>query len=143
MGDKVDNIMILIKEIDEKTKKLTSMYRSLRRDIIKDKKDLEKFKNKQKKGKNNKNRSGIHQPYTVSEKLCSFMQKPKGTKIARTDATVYVNKYIKSKKLQNPENKKEIIPDNKLRDLFNIKEDINITYFQIPGCLNHHFTNKD
>ena len=66
------------------------------------------------------------------------MNKTEGEKAARTEVTQYIIQYIKEKKLQNKENKQEIILDNKLSNLLNCGENT-ITYFTIQKYMNQHF----
>jgi chromatin remodeling complex protein RSC6 len=102
------------------TKKIASLERKIN-------------KNKQKK----KKPSGFAKPSKISSQLCSFLNKPPGTKIARTDVTRHLINYIKEHKLQDNDNKKTICPDQKLKNLLDINN--NITFFSIQGLMNKHF----
>ena len=82
--------------------------------------------------------SGFAKPTNISKELCTFMNKTEGEKAARTEVTQYIIQYIKEKKLQNKENKQEIILDNKLSNLLNCGENT-ITYFTIQKYMNQHF----
>ena len=53
------------------------------------------------------------------------------TKIPRTQVTKFMNKYIKDNDLQNPEKRSEIIPNKMLKELLDIDETTNLTYFNI------------
>ena len=89
------------------------------------------FKNKRKYDPN-RTPSGFAKPSLISDELCSFLNKPLGSKMARTDVTKEVNTYIKAHNLQNPENKKKITPDDTLRKLLVIDvNDDNLTYFSM------------
>jgi len=83
--------------------------------------------------------SGIVKPTDVSEEICQFMNQPKGTKLARTQVTKFLTDYIKEHNLQNPENKREIKPDDKLKNLLKITEGEVLTYFNLQTKLKHHF----
>jgi chromatin remodeling complex protein RSC6 len=91
----------------------------------------------QKKNKKRKNPSGFAKPSKISTELCSFMNKPAGTKVARTEVTRYLINYIKENKLQEDDNRRSICPDERLRNLLDVK--INITFFSIQSLMNKHF----
>ena len=92
-----------------------------------------------KKSKTKKRPSGFAIPSKVSKELCHFMGKEEESEIARTDVTKYISKYIKDKRLQNPENKRVILPDDKLKKLLSITIDDELTYFNIQKYMNKHF----
>ena len=91
----------------------------------------------QKKNKKRKNPSGFAKPSKISSELCSFMNKPPGTKVARTEVTRYLINYIKEHKLQDDANRTSICPDEKLSTLLDVKK--NITFFSIQSFMNKHF----
>jgi chromatin remodeling complex protein RSC6 len=83
--------------------------------------------------------SGFAKPCKVTKELCNFMNKNEGTEIARTDVTKALIKYIKENKLENEKNSKIIKPDNKLKYLLEIKDEEELTYFNIQKYMNKHF----
>lgn len=92
----------------------------------------------------NKRRSGFAQPAKISKELCEFMDKAEGTKIARTEVTQFIIGYINENKLQNPDNRKEITPDDKLRKLLGVGDSDEVTYFNLQKYMNRHFpSDKD
>lgn len=98
---------------------------------------LEKEANKNKL-KGNRKPSGFAVPGKISPELCKFMNKPHGYEAARTEVTKYIIKYIQENNLQNPKNKREILPDNDLKQLLNNKKEP-VTYFSIQRLMNPHF----
>jgi len=103
------------------------------------KKELEKNKNK-----GNKNPSGFAKPTKVTNDLCKFMNRQEGSEIARTDVTKALIHYIESNNLQNSENKKVIMPDEKLKILLGLdeKKEVTLTYFNLQKYMNKHFVNN-
>tara|TARA_Y100000816_G_C26105066_1_gene586887 strand:+ start:3498 stop:4136 length:639 start_codon:yes stop_codon:yes gene_type:complete len=91
----------------------------------------------------NRQPTGFAKPSLISEELCKFLNKPSGTKMARTDVTKEVNKYIKEHNLQNPENKKEIKADSTLTKLLNLKKGDGLNYFSLQKYLKDHFPKED
>lgn len=91
----------------------------------------------------NRQPTGFAKPSLISEELCKFLDKPSGTKMARTDVTKEVNKYIKEHNLQNPANKKEIKADATLTKLLNLKKGDDLNYFSLQKFLKDHFPKED
>tara|TARA_Y100000817_G_scaffold310726_1_gene301811 strand:- start:1682 stop:2176 length:495 start_codon:yes stop_codon:yes gene_type:complete len=111
--------------------------RVLEKNVLRQQKLSDKI-NKKKRKKSNKP-SGFALPTPISEELSTFMSKEKGELVARTEVTRYIIDYIKTKKLQNPENGQLIIPDNALKKLLEIKEDESLSYFNLQKYMNRHF----
>jgi chromatin remodeling complex protein RSC6 len=104
-------------------------------------------KKEQDKPKNKRNPSGFAKPTKVSKELCNFIDKPEGFKIARTEVTKLLTKYIKDNNLiETSQGKKnKIIPDEKLKTLLGICEadTINLNYFNMQKYMNKHFYSKN
>ena len=86
--------------------------------------------------------SGFALPMAISEDLCKFMKQPIGTKVARTDVTKYLVKYVKDNKLEDVNNRRIIKPNKELNELLSSKPDDEITYFNLQTYINHHFKDK-
>ena len=99
--------------------------------------------------------SGFASPVVVSEHLYKFLEQfgvNKSEPIARTDVTRYITTYIKDKDLQNPEHRREIIPDASLSDLFgpamepkdpnDANSPLVYTYLKLQKYLSAHFPKK-
>ena len=93
----------------------------------------------EKKNRGNRKPSGFAKPGPVSDELCAFMKKEKGTHMARTEVTQCIVKYIKDKALVNLENKKIIVPNPELKSLLDVTENDEITYFNLQRLMNRHF----
>lgn len=91
----------------------------------------------------NKPPTGFAKPSLISDELCKFLNKPAGTKMARTEVTQEVNKYIKAHNLQNPANKKEIKPDQTLSKLLKVTDKDDLNYFSLQKFLKDHFPKQD
>ena len=120
----ITNIQQIVRALEKTVKK---KQRALQKDALKGK------------VKGNRKPSGFAKPTRISDELCEFMEKEEGTQVARTEVTQFVIDYIKSKKLQNPENRKTIIPDPKLRKLLGVDETDEVTYFNLQKYMNRHF----
>ena len=98
---------------------------------------------KPQKTKANRKPCGFARPTSVSDEMCVFLNIQNGTEVSRTTVTRALIQYIKEKNLQNPLNKKQIIPDETLYLLFG--EDARkqtLTYFTMQKYVNHHFKQK-
>lgn len=65
--------------------------------------------------------SGFAEPVLVSDTLYDFLSRfgiKKGSLVARTEVTKHVIEYIKKNNLQNPERRREIVPDATLATVF-------------------------
>ena len=85
--------------------------------------------------------SFIHIPSKITKELADFLGGDENIEIPRTDVTKLICKYIKDNNLQNPENKKIIIPDEKFKKLFDgqLDEDNKLEFFNIQTYLKCHF----
>lgn len=83
---------------------------------------------------------GFAVPSQVTNEMCEFMGVESGTAISRIQITQQINKYIKENQLENPENKQNILPDEKLWKILgeDAKEN-KITHFTLQKYLNKHF----
>jgi hypothetical protein len=120
--------------------------------------------------------TGFAEPVIVSDELYAFLTKTKatmkdpsfvpstqdehdnwpripvknGVAVARTDVTSHISKYIKDHNLQNPQERREIIPDAALRKIFSepveeSKTDPSkkvYTYLRLQKYVNHHFPSR-
>lgn len=83
--------------------------------------------------------SGFAKPSLISNELCQFLGKPKGTEIARTEVTKFLTCYIKENELQDPDNRRRIKPDKKLQKLLNNEANDEVTYFNLQRYMKVHF----
>ena len=120
---------------------IQQQIRQLEKNIKKEMKGLKKVAEKNK-NKANKKPSGFANPTKVTKELCEFMNKQEGTQIARTEVTRALISYIKANNLQNKENKKIILPDEKLKFLLGINQEQELTYFNLQKYMNKHFISE-
>jgi hypothetical protein len=120
--------------------------------------------------------TGFAEPVIVSDELYSFLVKTKatmkdssftpsnqeeqtnwprvpvkaGVPVARTDVTSHISRYIKDHNLQNPNERREIVPDAALKKIFSepvepSKSDASkkvYTYLKLQKYVNHHFPSR-
>lgn len=83
--------------------------------------------------------SGFACPSAVTDELCSFMDKPKGSLISRTEAIKFISKYIADNKLKHPDNKSIVVPDEKLAKLLGDTMGVKLTFFTMQKFITQHF----
>lgn len=108
------------------------------------KKNMKLLHREAKKNRNKGNRkpSGFAVPTKISNELCDFMGRPRGSEIARTEVTQYIINYIREHELQYPANRKIIKPNKELRNLLASKVKDEVTYFNLQRYMNRHFQKK-
>jgi hypothetical protein len=141
------NLTKIIAKFDIIRDKISEQKNSLD-DINKDMKTFEKlikkfvnkYIKKETKPKKPRKKTGFALPVTVSDELCEFMNIEKGSKVARPQVTQFLTNYIQNNNVVNPENKKFLVPDEKLTKLLgdDIKN-IELTYFNIQTFMTKHF----
>lgn len=75
------------------------------------------------------------QPMQLSEELVAVVGRGP---LPRTEVTKKLWAYIKANKRQNPANKRNIIPDEKLAKLFGSKKEVNM--FEMVKLVNKHLS---
>jgi len=63
--------------------------------------------------------------------------------ISRSEVTKFINKYILEKGLKHPENGRQIILDDTLRDLLAPPADVVVTYLNLQKYLSPHYIKKE
>jgi upstream activation factor subunit UAF30 len=145
-----DHILELKREIQE--------LRKLQRDhehALKDASKRSKKKKVQRDPTNPRKPSGFASAVLVSDELYDFLGQfgvKRGDPIARTDVTRHITSYIKQHDLQNPEYRREILPDAALSKLFgpaielkdpNDPNSVKVySYMRLQKYLSSHFPKK-
>ena len=142
LTEKFGGILNTLSSFRQQITMLQGQVRSLDKCVKKQMKTMAK-EVKKNKNKGNRKPSGFAVPTNITEDLCKFMDKPVGTQLARTEVTQYIINYIKSKDLQYSKNRKIIKPDNKLKKLLGVKDDEEVTYFNLQKYMNKHFVKKN
>ena len=118
---------------------LKSEYRALEKRFTKELKVSAKNSNKKRKRAANRAPSGFVKPTKISDELATFLDKPTGSEMARTEVTRDINLYIRTNSLQDKANGRKINPDPKLADLLKINAGEELTYFNLQKYMSRHF----
>lgn len=116
-----------------------SEVRTLQKSYERERKQHLKASKRRKTKAGNRAPSGFVIPTEISQELATFLKKPSGTEMKRTDVTKEINKYIRENKLQDPSNGRKILPDAKLRKLLRVPQNEELTYFNLQRYMSPHF----
>ena len=121
---------------------------ALRNDVKNLTKLVRKVKNTQEdpdgeKAKARAENNGFNRKQEITPKLREFLALPEGDLISRSEVIKFVNKYITEKGLKHPENGRQIILDDKLRELLAPPADVVVTYLNLQKYLSPHYVKKE
>jgi chromatin remodeling complex protein RSC6 len=128
--DKIASLAGLVKDIQSSLKPVLKEHDKL-------KKVVERIQKKRDNAR--KSPSGFAKPNKISDELCDFIGVPHGTEKSRTEITRYINAYVKEHNLNNPTNRRVILPDEKLKKIFKINNGEDVTFFVLQRLISHHF----
>ena len=136
---RLDDCTTNLQQIITLCKTVISENKSLRKDYVKMSRELnKKTRKKNQNGGGVKQPSGFAKPSKISKDLAKFLNVKQECMLARTEVTKRINTYIREHNLQLPENKRIILPDNKLSKLLNNGEE-EVTYFNLQRFMKVHF----
>lgn len=139
LANEFTSVLAAIQEVTSKVSALRTQLRALEKKAVREVKAANKRSKKGRKSSGTRTPSGFVKPTLISEELASFLSKPKGTEMARTEVTKEINAYIRANKLQDPKNGRIILADAKLSKLLSLKKDDELTYFNLQKYMSPHF----
>tara|TARA_Y100000114_G_C11693012_1_gene294531 strand:+ start:228 stop:890 length:663 start_codon:yes stop_codon:yes gene_type:complete len=84
--------------------------------------------------------SGFMKAVQVSDAMCAFAKWKKDELHSRVDVTKSICAYIKDHNLQNPEDRRQILADAKLKKLLNLSNSKEpLTYYSLQRHIQQHF----
>ena len=138
MAVQFDNLLGQLSALRSQLASVTVQVRALSKRAEREVKAANKASRKKRKT-GNRTPSGFVKPADISDELAKFLGKPKGTQLARTEVTREINTYIRDHKLQDPQNRRRILPDSKLKKLLKLKSSDELTYFNLQRYMSPHF----
>lgn len=87
--------------------------------------------------------SGFKKPMRLSDEMINFAGWDKNEYKSRIDVTRFICQYIKENNLQNPEDKRKIIPNDRLKKLLDYNSEEPLRYGSIQTYLKKHFIKDD
>jgi chromatin remodeling complex protein RSC6 len=101
-------------------------------------------KQKNRTNRNTNNQSGFMKPVHISKDMAKFTGWNAEELRSRVEVTKYLCNYVKEHNLQDPKDRRQIVPDDKLARLLNydVKKDGKpLTYPYLQKKIQNHFTN--
>ena len=123
--------------------KLKADFKALEKQVLKEARAMDKVNAKRNRNKGSRAPSGFVKPAGISKELAKFLGVAEDTKIARTDVTKLITKYVKDHSLQDSSNGRKIVPDAKLKSLLGTKNSDEVTYFNLQKYMKPHFVKAD
>ena len=131
MDRRINDMYNSLKELQSYSKTFSKDFNSLSKQLSK----LEKQKAKA----SSRPLSGFAVPTRLSDELYSFLNIQPGTMIARKDVTKMMNTYIVDNNCRDENDKRKIIPNERLRELFGCDANEAITYFNLQSYMKKHY----
>jgi len=131
--------MTKLQAVNQMLSSLKADFRVLEKKATRELKAAEKASAKKKRKAGNRSPSGFVKPTKISDELASFLSKPKGSEMARTEVTREINTYIRTHKLQDKDNGRKINADKKLTALLKLQPKDELTYFNLQKYMSPHF----
>ena len=137
--EKSSDFAAKLQQIGALLSSLRTEFRALDKTWGREFKAVQKAGAKRRRKSGNRSPSGFVKPTLISEELATFLSKPSGTEMARTEVTREINKYIRAHNLQDKTNGRKINPDAKLTKLLKLKKEDELTYFNLQRYMSPHF----
>ena len=138
LGKNLLNLTSTLTELLKQVKSVQNDMKVIQKQYNKVSKEHEKMLKKKRNSKNNKP-SGFAIPSSLSDEMLDFLGLEKGIKVPRNEVLKLINKYIVENELRQEEDKRNILPDKKLKKLLNVKKNDKVTYFNLQSYLKPHF----
>ena len=144
----IEEFSMIVSELDTAltmVRTLKSRLQKLEKQVHRDHKaNLKKIRGKKRRVPNpNAEPSGFQKPGPVSAELAKFLGLKKDEMISRTAVTKSINAYCKDNNLQNPEDKRKIVPDAPLTKLLKMNKGDTLTFFNLQKYMKVHYPNKE
>jgi chromatin remodeling complex protein RSC6 len=87
--------------------------------------------------------NGFNRKQEITPKLREFIGLPEDELISRSEVTKFINKYITDNGLKHPDNGRQLILDDKLKDLLQPPAEVVVTYLNLQKYLSPHYVKKE
>ena len=139
LSDDFSEFMAHLTALRSQLSTITTEFRALQKRSERELRAATKLNAKRKRRAGNRSPSGFVKPTLISDELATFLGKPSGSEMARTEVTREINAYIRSNKLQDSDNGRKINADAALTKLLKLKKSDELTYFNLQRYMSPHF----
>ena len=139
LSDDFSEFMAHLGALRSQLSTLATEFRALQKRSERELRAAVKAGQKRKRKTGNRSPSGFVKPTLISDELATFLGKPSGSEMARTEVTREINAYIRSHKLQDSENGRKINADKALSKLLKLSKSDELTYFNLQRYMSPHF----
>ena len=139
LGSQFNEFLAKLQLVATSISSLKNEFRVLEKRCNREFKIAQKESAKNKRRQGNRKPTGFIKPALISNELASFLGKPEGTEMARTDVTKEINSYIIAHDLQDPKCRRTILADGPLRTLLKLGDKDELTYFNLQTYMRSHF----
>jgi chromatin remodeling complex protein RSC6 len=140
----IEKVSEKIRIIHDRLRSVKSLMTEIMRDITWIESTLDRHSKKTEEisvASSSRKPTGLAVPIRISGELCEFMNVPLESLVSRVAATRAVHSYIKTNQLQDPTNKKVVLPDACLGNLLQTTEPV--PYLVLQKHLKHHFLKEE
>jgi upstream activation factor subunit UAF30 len=138
IGEQFSQFMSKLQQVAGQFSALRKEFAVLEKKCTRELRVAKKLSAKRKKG-GNRAPSGFVKPTLITDELATFLGKPSGAEMARTEVTKEINAYIRANNLQDKDNGRKINPDAALAKLLKISGGDELTYFNLQRYMSPHF----
>jgi chromatin remodeling complex protein RSC6 len=136
-------IVNLNKEKDEEINNLKQELLRTREELEQSENEKNNYKNKLIELEKENNTSMLNSRFVktinISDELACFLEITPDTKITRNEVINKIHQYIRINNLQDKNNRRKILLDEKLTNLLRITENEELNYFNLQKYLSSHF----
>jgi chromatin remodeling complex protein RSC6 len=134
-----NSVLTRLNELNTLNTAIKNEVRKLEKQMNRELKASYKLNAKKRRKNVNRSPSGFVKPTLISTELAKFLGKEDGCEMARTEVTKELNVYIRTHKLQDKNNGRQINADASLAKLLKLGKDDVLTYFNLQKFMSPHF----
>jgi len=134
-----NDVFAKLQQVTTVLSSLKTEFRQLERRATRELKVANKASSRRRRKTGNRSPSGFVKPTLISDELASFLGRPAGAEMARTEVTREINAYIRKHNLQDKSNGRKINPDSNLSKLLKLSGSDELTYFNLQRYMSPHF----
>jgi upstream activation factor subunit UAF30 len=139
LTDTFSDFATKLQQMSQAFTSLKADFRAMEKECTRKLKQAQKDSARRKRKTGSRQPSGFVKPTLISNELASFLKRPQGSEMARTEVTREINAYIRSNNLQDKQNGRKINPDGALSKLLKLKKTDELTYFNLQRYMSPHF----